>query len=86
MALENKPALTLASHGMLFNCFMTLHMMRTSNGFGPNPITLGMIKEYLDLFGSLPVDMDLLVRLLKECDEAALEWLRTTAKAKEPTP
>lgn len=69
---------------MLLNCFMTLHMMRTSNGFGPNPITLGTIREYFDLFGPLPVDMDLLVRLLKQCDEAALEWIQSKAKAKEP--
>lgn len=68
---------------MLFNCFMTLHMMRTSNGFGPNPITLGEIKDYLALFGQLPVDMDLLIRLLKQCDEAALEWIRDKAKSKE---
>lgn len=65
---------------MVFHCFMTLDMMRTSNGFGSNPITLGMISEYLNLFGSMPIDMDLLVRLIKECDEAALKWRADKSK------
>lgn len=80
-ALERQPELKLASTGMLLQCFMTLHMMRSSNGFGPNPITLGMIREYIDMFGELPVDRDLLVRLMKECDEVALEWLRKRSES-----
>lgn len=72
---------------MILECFLTLHMMRTSNGWSPNPITLREIKDYLDLFGRMPVDMDLLVRLIKVCDEAALAWFskKTTEKSKERT-
>lgn len=74
--LESRPPLHLASHALLFEAFMMMHMMRTSNGFGPNPITMGMIKEYLDLFGSPPVDLDIFVKMMKRLDEAALKWLR----------
>jgi len=61
---------------------MTLHMMRTGNGFGPNPITMGQMNEYEDRFGKLPVDSDLLLRLIKQCDEVALEWLRKKSEKK----
>lgn len=63
---------------------MMMHMMRTSNGWGPNPITLAMIKEYIDLFGIPPIDLDIFVKLIKRADEAALGWLNKKAEAKKP--
>lgn len=55
---------------------MTLHMMRTSNGWGPNPITLREINDYEVRFGKMPIDDDLLLKLIKLCDEKALEYIR----------
>jgi hypothetical protein len=63
---------------------MTLHMMRTSNGWGPNPITLREIREYIEMFGALPMDLDIAVRLIKQCDEAALAWIRKKEEARKP--
>lgn len=79
-SLEKKPSLPLASHNLLFLCFMTLHMMRTTNGFGPNPITLDEITGYNRSFGPPPVDFDLQVRLVKQMDEVALDWMASKRK------
>lgn len=51
-------------------------MMRTSNGWSANPITLREINDYELRFGKMPIDNDLLLMVLKQCDEAALEWIR----------
>ena len=82
-ALLSRPVLVLASHAMILQCFMTLHMMRKSNGFSPNPITLREIIDYQEMFGRLPIDKDLLLMIVKQCDEAALERLREKSKPKE---
>lgn len=76
--------MVLASHLRVFHCFMTLHMMRTSNGWSPNPITLDDIESYERRFGKMPIDDDLMVRLIKQCDETALAWLRKKQDKAKP--
>ena len=81
-ALEKRPELKLASHGMIFQRFMTMHMMRTSSDFSPNQITIGMMNENEARFGKMPVDDDLFLRLIKQCDEVALDWYRRKNESK----
>jgi hypothetical protein len=81
-ALERRPQLLAASQNMLYQAFLMLHMMRTSNGFGPNPITLIELNAYEDRFGKLPIDSDLLLKVVKQLDEVALKWIGDKLKAK----
>lgn len=72
---EDRPQLVLASQWLIFNAFMLMHMMRTSNGFGPNPLTMAELNAYEARFGKLPIDDDLFVKIVKRIDGAALEWI-----------
>lgn len=77
--------IALASQAMVFQAFMLMHTMRTSTGFGVNPLTLQDLNAYEDRFGRLPIDGDLLIRVIKQLDEVALAWISKKMAEKTKT-
>lgn len=56
--------------------FNVLSKLRTSNGFGLNPISLGEIKAYIEIFGDPFDDTHMFVELITEMDRTFLELNR----------
>jgi hypothetical protein len=55
----------------VWNWFLDLHSTRSSNGFGPNPISFSEIKSYFDLASVEPDDWE--VQLLRRFDHEVLD-------------
>lgn len=71
-ALRQKPKLPIEGVEMV-SAFNTLSSLRTSNGFGHNPISMSDIKCYIDLMGQPFYDVKVFIDLLIQMDTRYLE-------------